>query len=502
MSTISNKTPEFFEPNNLDNVVKKYKRRKYYPYKLYIPENLNLEEILDSSPPVFKYYKDCFLYILHLIVSIPLRLKDFDLEKQKGFTPIDKKLLSRRIHAYNDYIDYLKKYNIIEEGTSYKPGYYSKGLKFMVQYRTKVKGVYITKNTLIKSITEKNYHRDIEAEHKLWFLKKWFNANLTIDMEKTVEFLELDKEISRKKLERKRASRRIKKTWIPIDEIVTMGYNMKYIVADKINEGKNHHPIVDSTSGRFHSPLTQLKKELRMFVRYNGENLHGIDIVNSQPLLALVILDYDLFIKNEIYKIIAQYNPILTELNDVIKTSNFKNPISTMLVNLIKRSKDNTDVKLFKRAVVEGKFYEYFAELLKQNSLVPQDIMDKPQEIRKFAKNATFTALFSKPEDVMWNAQIKAFRKCFPTVYRIFSLIKSGKNNHPTLACLLQRFESNLILHTVCAGLNKLIPKAPIFTVHDSIVTTEKYLSIVTGIFRGHLAEKLGVNPQLKIEEW
>src|SRR5690606_33147922 len=42
---------------------------------LFIPENLDLDRILEEFPPAFKFKKDKFIYILDLIYSIPARKK-------------------------------------------------------------------------------------------------------------------------------------------------------------------------------------------------------------------------------------------------------------------------------------------------------------------------------------------------------------------------------------------------------------------------------------------
>ena len=481
---------------------KGYKRIKRYPYKLYVPENLDLEQIFGSFPPPFHYYLDYFIYILHLIISIPARLKDYDIERQKGFTPINKTLISKRIHNYRRYIDFLKQLEIVEEGTSYLAGYYSTGLKYTPRYRTKIKGVYITRNTLIKSITKSSSNRDVEAENKLHFLKQWFNNKLTIDKVKAVEYLELDKELTRELYERKRSDQRRSKYYVSIDDIVTLGYNMKYIVVDRIHEGKNHSLTVDRTSGRFHSPLTQLKKELRQYVQYDGEKLWAVDIINSQPLLSLIVLDYELFMKNKIYQILSYYNPIHHELLNLDKLSILYSPTSTMLVNLLKKSHKLKDVQNFKKSVIDGNFYEFFGELLLEKNLVPSDISNSPEKIRKYAKTAIFTAFFSRVKDSRWNLQIKAFRKCFPNVARIFDLVKAGTNSHAALACLLQRFESNLVLHMTSVEINESCPSMPVFTIHDSIATTEQFLPHAERIFKKNLCQCLGIEPKFHIEKW
>ncbi|HEX8332492.1 MAG TPA: hypothetical protein VF622_07695 [Segetibacter sp.] len=500
------------------NGEKKYRRKKRYPYKLYVPGNINIQELAEQATEILRFEKDYMVYVLHIIVAIPSRLKDFDIELHKGYTPICKQILSRRVHNYKQYINYLKKQKVIEEGSSYKPKYYAKGLKYSQKYRTPVIGVFITKNTLIKSITESVNNRDIQAEAKLSFLKDWFNPKLTIDMEEVIAFLEYEREQKARELQYYRDVLQIKNPKVSIEEIVTMGYNMKYIVADKINGGRHHHPIVDSTSGRFHSPLTQLKSELRQYVRYNGERLYALDIVNSQPLLSLVVIDYNIFRKNDILGIISNYNDEFQNDYNAYKPYNQQNPSSTMLVNLLRKCIFQPDVDSFKTSVISGTFYEDFGKLLVMKNLIPPDITgetneaEKTKKVRKFAKQAMFTAFFSKLSDIRWNKYIQAFKACYPGVYNVFSLIKTQPkklnsnldepSRHNTLACVLQRFESNLILHDICCEINSINPLIPLFTIHDSIATTREHLDLVKSIMEKHIMAKLGVNPKLKIEEW
>ena len=44
---------------------------------LLIPENLDLEKIIEKHPPNFKYKIDFFYYFIHLMKEIPSRRKEF-----------------------------------------------------------------------------------------------------------------------------------------------------------------------------------------------------------------------------------------------------------------------------------------------------------------------------------------------------------------------------------------------------------------------------------------
>ena len=103
-----------------------YKRKRYEPYKLYIPENLDIDGILVENPPVFNRlpknyvnYRDKCVYILHLINSIPNSQNDFDYEGNYGFTPIKKEYLRNRVHEYRAYINYLIERGIVIENVDY-----------------------------------------------------------------------------------------------------------------------------------------------------------------------------------------------------------------------------------------------------------------------------------------------------------------------------------------------------------------------------------------------
>lgn len=492
-------------------------RKKYSPYNLYIPENLLIDELLKTNPPSFpkmpkRYwnYRDSVIYIVHLLNSIPHYQNDFDLEQSKGYIPIHKETLRDIIHEYRAYINYLIEQEVIEEGSSYVPGKRSMGLKFKKDYLTKVKAIQIITSTLIKSIVQNVANRDFEAEAKLHFLKSWFNSNLTIDYEKALEYLELDKEASRKKNIKRRLnySPEQLKNLPSIEEVVLMGYNSKFITVDRIYNSDFHgFPKIDKTTGRLHSPLTRLKKGMRKFLRYNNEVLCSIDIVNSQPLLALIVLDLDIFQKQNIGGLISKYNPLYSPIQ-ISESTSHPSSYYTMLVKLIKSNSQKPDVILFKNSVIAGNFYETFSTILEERGLIPTETLNiinqehRTLEIRKYAKNAVFRAFFSKTQASCWCSLTSAFKACFPNVYSIFQLVKRGKGYHNTLACIFQRFESHLILHRVSVDLYENHPHIPLFTIHDSICTTYHYANLVNMTLVKHLKEAIGVEPKLKVERW
>lgn len=512
--------------NNIheNNSIKRTKRKQYKPYKIYLPQNLDLDAVLINNSPSFKRMpesyrnmRDKMAYILHLINAIPHAKKDFDFDKEKGYTPINKALLSRKIHDYAVYIYYLKKQGIIEEGNLYQVGIKSRGLKFTPKYRTPVKTDYITTNSLIKSILIKRLDRDLDAIEKLCFFKEHLNSDLTINYDNALSILEADKENAKIKLIRKRENYNYTQDELiklpSIEDAVLQGYNSKWITLEKIHSADyTEHPFIDGTTGRLHSPFVILYKKLRHLLRYKGEVLGNVDIVNSQPFLSIILLDLEVFNRLRIDNLIAKYNPLFRSTMHKDEDGNIVSIIpsnySTMLVNLIKSVEHKPDVVNFKKAIISGTYYEYFAGQLLKRGLIPDylleitDTSERDKAIRGYAKTATFRAFFDKVNAKRWSNEVKVFAECFPNVYRIFQSVKRGKKNHRTLACILQKVESRLVLHNVCVDIHNNHPEIPLFTIHDSIATTKANIDIVMYYFKKHIKDFIGIEPQIKPEIW
>jgi integrase len=74
-----------------------------------------------------------------------------------------------------------------------------------------------------------------------------------------------------------------------------MNYNARLANVMQIKEGI-HRFRIDRTSGRLHTLICSLKKELRQFVTYDGQQLVAIDIRCSQPTLSTVLLNPDFYL--------------------------------------------------------------------------------------------------------------------------------------------------------------------------------------------------------------
>ena len=85
-------------------------------------------------------------------------------------------------------------------------------------------------------------------------------------------------------------------------------------------------------------------------------------------------------------------------------------------------------------------------------------------------------------------------------MYEIFQAVKHG-NNYNALACVLQKFESQLILHNICSEINNNHPEIPLFTIHDSAATTSNNIQLLKFYFHKKMQEIFGFSPKMDISE-
>ena len=460
---------------------------------LFIPKNLNLDELINTYPPQFKFHKDYFVYILHIISDIPSRKKD----NEYDYVPLSSKILQRRVRDYRKYLDYCVMHGVLEENASYQSNKKSKSFRFTSEYKTELQVVEITNTVLIKSILS---YKKVKSPTstvnndlgKLMYNSKkpsfkpllgWFEG-LEVDMEEAEtilkELMELEKcnmLAAKAELEKGKNNKKNRDRYHKLSGFQNT-FNMRWMPLKKIPQAQ-YWVSVDTTAGRLHSPLTGLKKQLRKTLSYKGQKLVSIDISNSQPYLAIVFLKKEAFKRNNMGLRLKQHDS---------KLNYNESPVA--------KGKCSADLDLYIEAVSSGQFYESFQEELEKLNLMPSNIDNR----RDYVKGVMFLAFFSPNHQSDFVKEIKIFQKAFPSVAAVFSFIK--KNDHSVLACALQNLEADIILNDICGYITEHHPEVPLFTIHDSIATTEQHKDLVYCIMQKRLTERIGIPPNLSVEYW
>lgn len=256
----------------------------------------------------------------------------------------------------------------------------------------------------------------------------------------------------------------------------TEKYNSIMASATRIINGDLHWSV-DSTSGRFHSNLTNMNKELRPFLRVDGKRLCNVDIKNSQPFLSTILL---------------------TNPSKVSWMTN--NPAFSMLLESLKISMYQ-DVKKYISLVVSGAIYEHLMCEFEKEGLKLTRSETKAQMLRiLFARNRT-------PKDETNRKCREIFKDRFPEVHRIFAKVRGNDTgdkftSFSRFAILLQRIESYLMLDRILKRVYKELPGVVAITIHDSVMTGVLTTDVeaVRKIMIEEMTDFVGFAPQISIE--
>lgn len=501
---------------------------KHSGYFAMIPSNLDLEALL-AQHPVTDYFfvRDetghiksvningtigaCFdperlIYIIGLISSIPAKNKDSITEN--GYVPINSKLIRNAFKDYLPYLDYLIMTGVLCTDGQYIQGEKSMGYKFTEQYANAALKRYDFPafQGEVEAIPKEIYSEEDESFvlNTLYgnydYLSHWYyTKKLHINKEAAMYYAY---SLMATKINQGQQSWDINSDKSSGDMIVRKHPISQYQAAlyniNSIDIG-DYKVSIDTHVHRLHSVITNIQKDYRNFLTYDGQELVSIDIKNSQPYLCCALFNPQFWsINNEL------------TLNLYSLPENIQRSITTVALPLELEKYFNTcsdeDFALYKKIVADGKMYETIAEACQKHLQIPLG--------RKEAKVLMFYLIFSSNQvrhnDSNINKMKKIFSlKLFPKVANLFKLIKHRyvgvpvSKQHNRLACLLQSIESEIILHRCCKRIwEEMNHQVPVFTIHDSIATTIEHKEYVRTVMQEELFKAIGVPPTLSEEYW
>lgn len=445
----------------------------------FIPAALDIESLMKDHPPsnINSFKKSDLIYLLHIISSVRRTSRSFNTWNE--FVPLKADLLRKKVRYYRAYLDYLIDAGIIISDNWYIKGFKCIGYMFTPAYCGTLVPVEVNDYCLERSIG--NERKLTSKESKEYnFLIKWFNERFTIDYEGALEYItnEFYFKLHHPDLRDYNITTKAYKN--PYHQ-----YNNSLMCAENFRIS-NFSFSIDDTGFRFHSLLTSCNSALRNFLQYDDNNLVSIDVANSQPYLCCLLFN-PLF-----WNDIEKYTINISTSNIFSSTSDYSSFI--MMCN-IEQSLGNSDVHEFKRLVENGELYNYIESHLSKTH--NRDKLSKSN-----IKATVFQVLFT---DNRFFGQKDAypkrvFKALFPSVYKLLALLK--KKNKNTLPILLQRIESKLIISTICKRIAKEKPELPIFTIHDSIITTAGNEAYIKQVMEDELTLAVGFTPLLRIEHW
>lgn len=415
-----------------------------------IPEKVfnELTTIAELMAPTIKGFTKDNLKEIISIVACHLRRDEDD-----GPAPLSMAYINRIVPQGQFYMTGLIELDIIDRFGQYIPGEACYQYDFATAYKSKYISLPLDNAKLILRIETVWKELQKEASRTIWGHSEQtrYLRQLTIEPE-ALQFIETNYTAD------------------------THKFNCAEASVTRILNGDIFYSI-DTTSKRFHSNVTNLDKDLRQYLRINGERLVNADIKNSQPYLSTIILT----------------NPgkvsWMTE-----------NPAFALLLQTLKVS-TNQDVKNYISLVISGQLYEFLMDEFRKERMNLSRYETKKQVLRiLFASNRM-------PKEEVNRKCRQIFVSDFPTVHRIFSKVRGHDKgnkfqNFKRFSILLQRIESYLMLDVILKRIYKELPKVIAITIHDSVMTgiLTNDVEAVRKIITEELTIFVGFPPKIEME--
>ena len=447
-----------------------------YTYRVAIPMNIDAESLVQElnieSRLTQKTVKNKIVRVISRLTRTHRNSRYFYHDNHIRICSKElQKILNR---DYEKVLNLLKTEGIIENGKDYLPG------DRCSKYRLKHKCQYVKYK--YKTITIRQ--KEIESKTKL--LDSYFNDKITIKSDdiypKLIKFYsEIEKQLKTPK------QLKVLKNWI----------GMMLLLIEDID--KNEFWKSRSASNkRYNSSITNISKKFRGYLKYDNQQLIQVDVKSSQVYVLASLLNHQFFKQKGDYSFYR-----LTK--DLIDKKTRKEIMLYMFSSLMfaqfsgkpigeisPDTKDHEEFKKFRDAPFSEDFYFHIYHL--ENNSFPSS--EERGAIKSGIMYLLFQDLYAHRKNV---ESVKLFKRIYPFVNRCIERLLSdiGKSN---FALFLQRAESYLVLDCIVPEFHRLCPEAPIFTIHDSILTTQKYKDQLYDVMNTVLTERTGIKPGLTVE--
>lgn len=263
------------------------------------------------------------------------------------------------------------------------------------------------------------------------------------------------------------------------------------------------YSIKEASDNRLHSNLTRTPKIIRRFLKYDGKPLAGVDIKTSQPYFLLVII-----------------KAIATKDLKTLRNIGALKLLSKSVVNeLFSLDFDLENLRKFYRDIMQKDFYNEFLKHLdikyNEEGRPIRDVFNEQKSIkakrrmtnkgsrkiivynseRELVKKVAMEIFYSSPNSKVPEAAI--FRRVYPEVHKI---IKFLFEVDVKLHRLLQNIEAEVLLDKVAHEISESYSHIPIFSIHDSLVTTTDWVEVIENSMVSLITEITTIPPKVEIE--
>ncbi len=476
------------------------------PNRYLIPPNVDFEMLLKTAKPEIRegeQFKLDSLYAVTTIIYERFNVKQNRYAKE-DYTTLKLAYLRNAVPNAEFYLKFLIKAKVIQRDDIYILGIKSYGYRFIPPFygtpisipriKDKEDGtekallLWVTKDSaklkyLSKWILSPRFTFDSETATKD-LISEYFKTEDgelpmlfdLIDFSAQVGIVRRTKDFTSKE-QKENYNKLISGGIVPISLLIT----------------KTQRFTVDDSGYRLHTNISNLRKTLRKHLRYDGKRLKAFDLKNSQPFFLNTLLSPK-FWEGNVNNKHLNYKNLRGPLG-TLKGLGIRSAKHTLTMRESFESQYGPTFKLFKKLTLDGNLYEYLSEIHTEKTAKSLS--------RDEVKHMLIGLFFDRnSKERKYSYAIEAtVRFCFPGLIEFCDSFKKD-NEHNKFALILQNIESTIILRTVCLNIALKYPEMPLFTVHDSIATTEDFASILGPLMASEIESAVGFKPTIKEEPW
>ncbi len=443
----------------------------------------DLEAFFNEHGSARKLKIDNALYIVGLITELESNYRNQSEEEFDNYIPLDSQLLKQVISKYNIYLELLVEQDFLDKKNYSTDRRRSNAFKITDKYLDDVEwqSYELTNPILLKKFDEKGlseYHKVKweQVEQHRPHLIKFFNDKLKIKDDRAYQVT----------LVKSGDNERSFRTSL---QIITE-FRKKIWKASTSN-GDN----------RLHTNLTRCPKAIRQFISYDGEPIVGCDIKSSQPFFLAVLIT----------AIIKKDKSLLEKIKATKILSN------TVIEELFSLDLDVEELRRYTNEILNGDIYLDLAEQIEfkynEDSKPYRDVYNsKGKKVkgrftarkvvtynseRDLVKQVFMEILYSSPDTRIPEATV--FRERYPSIHKI---VKCLHGNNVKFSYLLQYVEAYILLDEVAFRFSKEFPDIPIWSIHDSLVTTEQHKETLKDFMVKEIKSITGLKPKVEYEDW
>jgi hypothetical protein len=258
--------------------------------------------------------------------------------------------------------------------------------------------------------------------------------------------------------------------------------------------------------GRVHTPITNLGRGLRQFVRYGDHRLEQVDVSNSQALLLALTIrgggelpgpDYQAYaawlrdMKTRWFRTKTAKIPYLPPPEPTNRTG-FPSANGPLPYVSTYTASSHDDFAVMRDRCLAGEFFE---------TLLDRVLADPARDqaaawTRRRVKDEFWVVAYAHPAQAARTDVGRAFRSEYPDVWAAITRFYFD-HGHGELPRRMQTVESYVCVWRACSRIIAEFPDAPLLTLHDCLLSDAGHVGAFAEVLADEYRAVFGVAPRL-----